>query len=469
MRTLISLLAASVLLVLPASALADGLHLDAQDRDVAVTVQGNKLVWPGGSMTLSNPKAVAEALNPRADTDGDGVPDPLTGDKCPDKPGPGPDGCPVAPPPPADTQPTANFSVTPNPGFRTESTKFAFTGTCEDDPCTYQWRNAGGTVHPSSQGTTASYTYQANGTKTVELTVTDADGDTNVATKDFQVVDRPAPTSPAPAAGAPAAPTLTNPVTLTVSNTNKSVSASSTTDCIIQQSGTLTGNVIVTGCNDIIWRGMRVSIPVQPNGTGSAFANARQGPEFANYTGHLYVEDFRVGGDDMAEGIIFNPASSTAKATFYNGRCELVSRAYTRMVNGKPAGRAPTWPTDMGTTRGVPTYDGLATWATGRYWDEHNDCFQSWAMPQAIHIQKVTGVSPSQFDYLEPDTANRTLTMKDVNARQYTAPWDGSKVSDQFFWASGWDVTLDNVWADNTRHGLPGVKQGVPPLGDFVP
>lgn len=287
--------------------------------------------------------------------------------------------------------------------------------------------------------------------------------------KEFADLVKPDPAPDPPPPPGPDAPTLTNPVTITLSPTAKTASKGTGTDCIVQASGPLPGGVRVDGCHNIIARGLRINGPMVPNATGSAFALARRALQFVGYSGHLYVDDLRIAGD-IAEGVQFNTnGAAGTKATFYNVRCELVTRAYSRSVNGVFASRAPTWPNSYSV--GQATYDGLAAFASGSRWDEHGDCFQSWAMPQSIYMEKVTGVTPTQFMYLEPDSTGRTLTMKDVNARQYTAPWDGSKVTDQYFWAEGWATNLTNVWGEGTRterHGVP-YQNGVPPLGDFVP
>jgi hypothetical protein len=273
------------------------------------------------------------------------------------------------------------------------------------------------------------------------------------------------PPPPPPASVGPTPPSLSNPTTI-VAKTGQTFNLDPTKDYIITQSGPIAGGARFNGGRNIIWRGMRVHIPVVPNSAGAAFHTARNAPHFEGFKGHLFIEDFRITGD-VGEGIIGN---GDFKVTIYNGRTELVTRAYTRMVNGVAVGRAPTWGTSY-TTRGTPTYDGLTSYVTGIYWDQHNDCFQSWSMPQEIHIEKVTGVTPCQFMYLEPDTGNRKLTLKDINVRQYVAPWDGSKISDHYFWAQGWEVTVDNVWSDNgkTNFGVPNVQNGIPPSGDFVP
>jgi hypothetical protein len=373
---------------------------------------------------------------------------------------------PVIPPAPPPDAPRASFTFTPASPETGQVVTFDGTSSfCPVAPCTFEWYDTTPSV-PWGTGPVIQKTFQYAGTKQATLRVTDRLGRESVVAKPVTVTQAGSP--PPPPGSGPAPPALINPQTVTITDSAKTLNLDPNRDYVIQQAGTLTGNVRVYGGRNVIWRGMRVIVPPQQNASTTAFRYARRGPQFDGFTGHLFIEDYRITGD-LAEGIVANVPSGFAggRVTLFNGRCELLTRAYTRMVNGVPASRAPTWGTSY--SPGASTYDGMKAYESGKWWDEHNDCFQSWSMPQAVHIERVTGVTPCQFDYLEPDGGNRTLTLKDVNARQYTAPWDGSKVSGRFFWGSGWTVTLDNVWGDNSDAGFSGVKQGVPPGGDFVP
>ena len=88
-------------------------------------------------------------------------------------------------------------------------------------------------------------------------------------------------------------------------------------------------------------------------------------------------------------------------------------------------------------------------------------------MPPSIHIERMTAITACQFDYLEPSSGKK-LFLKDINVKPYALPNGGEKVAGRFFWASGWSVTVQNVWAAWADKGLPGVQDGVPPGGDFV-
>lgn len=280
----------------------------------------------------------------------------------------------------------------------------------------------------------------------------------------------PTPTPPVPPVlVGPAKPTLTTPITVTVTQANKTnVQLDPTKDYILVQSGPLTGSVRVYGGRNIIWEGMRVTIPFVKNSADMSFVYARRSPQFDNFTGHLYVADFRINGD-VSEGIVANCKGTNAKVTIFNGRAEILTRAYTRVSNGglgPDLSAAPTWGTKFSV--GQPTYDGMVARATGAWWDEHNDFFQSWAMPNTIHIEHVTVITPCQFNYVEP-ASGKKLILKDINVHPYEAPWDHSRIAAQLFWHDGWDVSVDNVWADWGSTGLTGVKPGIPPAGDFVP
>jgi hypothetical protein len=102
-----------------------------------------------------------------------------------------------APPPPADNQPVANFTISPNPAVRGEETTFTSTGTCGDGPCSYAWLFEDGEQFDS--GNPGQFTYVGSGSsRTVTLRVTDADGDVDTETKTFGLVDGDDPDPPPP-------------------------------------------------------------------------------------------------------------------------------------------------------------------------------------------------------------------------------------------------------------------------------
>lgn len=129
---------------------------------------------------------------PPPDADGDGVPD--SSDLCPGTP-PGTQvdssGCPFTPP--TDHTPVAAFTDSPDPSAPGQAVTFdATTTTCDDTPCTYVWEDdgpdgAGGTQWPLGTGQTLSFTFQDPGTKSVRLTVTDVDGDTDTVMHPHEV------------------------------------------------------------------------------------------------------------------------------------------------------------------------------------------------------------------------------------------------------------------------------------------
>lgn len=82
----------------------------------------------------------------------------------------------------SDTSPTANFTGSPTSGAIPITVNFVNSSTGYDQPLSYKWDfDNNGTIDSTAQN--PSYTYTAQGTYTVKLTVTDFDGSSNVLTK----------------------------------------------------------------------------------------------------------------------------------------------------------------------------------------------------------------------------------------------------------------------------------------------
>jgi PKD repeat protein len=91
--------------------------------------------------------------------------------------------------------PTAGFDWSPaDPADPPVAVDFTFTGTCQATPCSYSWDHAGAVFATTRD---ASFTYQAAGTKTVTVTVTDAQNRSATITRSFQVAASPPPPPPA--------------------------------------------------------------------------------------------------------------------------------------------------------------------------------------------------------------------------------------------------------------------------------
>jgi Polysaccharide lyase/Bacterial TSP3 repeat len=89
--------------------------------------------------------------------------------------------------------PTASFTWSPqNPQNPPVQVAFTSNGACAATPCTYEWRHGPPGSEPIGTGPTSSWTYQATGTKTVVLRVTDALGRYAEATNSFTVSSSPA-------------------------------------------------------------------------------------------------------------------------------------------------------------------------------------------------------------------------------------------------------------------------------------
>jgi hypothetical protein len=89
-----------------------------------------------------------------------------------------------------DHTPVARFTASPEPSNPNQQVTFnATTSTCDDTPCTYTWTDEppGGGVFALGTGSTLNFTFQATGTKYVNLVVQDADGDTNRVEHDHVV------------------------------------------------------------------------------------------------------------------------------------------------------------------------------------------------------------------------------------------------------------------------------------------
>ncbi len=101
--------------------------------------------------------------------------------------------------PSADHQPTAAYSYSPSAPAVGQAVSFdASASVCDDAPCTYAWVDdgtdgPGGTDWSLGSGKTMSFTFNDSGTKSVRVTVTDADGDSATTMKAITVGSAPAP------------------------------------------------------------------------------------------------------------------------------------------------------------------------------------------------------------------------------------------------------------------------------------
>lgn len=90
----------------------------------------------------------------------------------------------------------ASYTISPSAPKVGETVTFNAAGSTGDDPLTYTWNflNSNGTVAQTKTGNPMTFAFSSSADKTVELVVTDADGDTNAVKKTFFVA--PAATDP---------------------------------------------------------------------------------------------------------------------------------------------------------------------------------------------------------------------------------------------------------------------------------
>ena len=225
------------------------------------------------------------------------------------------------PPPPPPGSPTAAFDFSPvNP---TTGESVAFNGTpsaCPAGPCTYAWEDdgpdgRGGDQWPLGTGQSLSFTFHNAGTKSVRLTVIDAQGRTDSVVHDVVVAtSSPPPPAPPPPPPAPPPPPPTPPGTPVDGFPNRSNTGVPTgwtpaqtrsTDMFVREPGTVVQDVLFTNGADIFVEAPNVTIRrVELEG---GRINNLYGPECAN---GLLIEDTTIeprGGQDYGtdtEGVI---------------------------------------------------------------------------------------------------------------------------------------------------------------------
>lgn len=258
----------------------------------------------------------------------------------------------------------------------------------------------------------------------------------------------PPPVDPPPPTGdLVAPPTLTSPTTVDVpSAVNSAITLDKSKDYILVGKGA--GGLKVIGGRNVIWRGGHITIPYVGDysnwgGDGKKWQRARFGPDFEDFTGTVFVEDFRMDGVDISEGIDANTSSPNTKFVLQKFRIgPVTTRAIQKWVNGSPTVN-PAW--------GGEPYAPLTRLASGKYWDNHGDAFQSWSMPTKIILNYGTVITSCQFNFLEGPHSSEVL-FKNINIKAMDfagKKWmGGGTINKGNSGNPDFKMTLENVWIE---------------------
>jgi hypothetical protein len=278
-------------------------------------------------------------------------------------------------------------------------------------------------------------------------------------------------------------PALVSPTTITLPTTrNQDVNLDPAKDYILKSTGALPGGLRVNGGRNVIWRGGHVKIdyvgePVDYGSNDKLWQRARFGPQFSGFTGTVFIEGYLQDGLDGTEGIdalSSAPGSRFIMQAFNVG--PLTSRAIIKWVNGLP-----TINPDFG---GEP-YAPLHRLASGIFWDNHPDAWQSWQTPTQTVLDLGTVSTSAQFDYLEGWRTGSSVRFNRINVRPFV--FNNRSWIYQAFGVSGaGDFGVSDVWVEpiasrgnavqdyvQVYNGGPtawisNVKLGVPSGGDFA-
>jgi hypothetical protein len=278
-------------------------------------------------------------------------------------------------------------------------------------------------------------------------------------------------------------PVLTSPTTITLPTTrNQDVNLDPAKDYILKSTGPLSGGLRINGGRNIIWHGGHVKIDYvgEPSDYGNndkLWQRARFGPQFSNFTGTVFLEGYLQDGLDGTEGIdalSSAPGSRFVMQAFNVG--PLTSRAILKWVNGQPT---------INPNFGGEPYAPLHRLASGIFWDNHPDAWQSWQTPTQTVLDVGTVSTSAQFNYLEGWRPGSSVRFNRINVRPFVFS-NRSWIYQAFGVSGAGDFNVSDVWVepilsrgnavqdyvqiyDGASSAWVGnVKLGVPPGGDFA-
>jgi hypothetical protein len=234
-----------------------------------------------------------------------------------------------------------------------------------------------------------------------------------------------------------APPQLTDPTTILVTNSNRSLKLDKTKDYIIQMPKaplTAVGGLVINGGHNVVLIGGEISI----ESVGTNDLDTR-GLYVEKWTGTMHIEGLWITGAQLTEGIDVDTREHGSILQLENIRVD--------KVVGSQAGH-------------------------------HADVVQTWGGPDFLRIDHLTGSTGYQGFFLDPSKFagwNPTqFVLKNVNI-------DGRSGAYILYQVGTYPITAtDNVWVDpDPARTWPsqelmgsnwtGVQRGVPPTGDFVP
>jgi hypothetical protein len=245
-----------------------------------------------------------------------------------------------------------------------------------------------------------------------------------------------------------APPALTNPTTITISASNRSVHLEGNKDYIIKMPATAlsgAGGLTIVGGRNVVLIGGEIDIPWQ--GTTPP-VNSRRGLYLQNQTGTIHIEGLYIHGADISEGIDLDQRKG-ATVQIQNTRVE-----------------------------GVHARDET------NFTDNHPDLIQTWAGPKVLRVDHFSGSSDYQGFFFAPKQFGTTQpTLFDLRNVDISAVIRNN----QFFagyllWqASPFPMSLHNFYVTpDARKGLPGsqyprtgawtaAQAGAPAVGSYAP
>ncbi|WNB85428.1 hypothetical protein [Cellulomonas sp. ATA003] len=250
----------------------------------------------------------------------------------------------------------------------------------------------------------------------------------------------PAPT-PTPAVSSSsrtltwAPPKLTNPTTITVSNTNRDLILKAGQDYIVKMPSTpleAKGGLIIGGGRNVVLIGGEIKIS-----KNSTHGNDVRGLYLKGQSGTIHVEGLKITGAALAEGINLDQR---------NGATVQLQNIRVDTVHGSGSGF-------------------------------HADVLQTWAGPKVLRVDGLTGYTTYQGFFLTPQQYGPLPDLMDLRNVNLV----GQAGSKYLAWRDGgaWPLKLQNVWASTSQISVPrtqflrgdwaNAQSGVPTSGDIVP
>ncbi|WP_250445996.1 hypothetical protein [Actinotalea sp. C106] len=241
-----------------------------------------------------------------------------------------------------------------------------------------------------------------------------------------------------------APPTLTDPITIDVTPSNRDLRLAPGQDYVLRMpSSPLSGagGLIVNGGDDVVLIGGEITIP---SGVGTG-GGANRGLYLRDQTGTVHVEGLRISGAGLGEGINLSQPHG-AVVQLQNIRVET--------VHGSQAGH-------------------------------HADVIQTWNGPRELRVDGLSGATTYQGLFLLPQQ-HGTVQPQRMDLRRVDLR--GTSASGYMLWRDqlSWPLSLTDVWVQPSSPGSPdgylwpqgsgagtqawpSVEVGTPPGGQFVP